>query len=221
MSFLTGVVGITDETGERVDRPDANGDYAPVMLQLDSSMTAQSKTEAGITTVTMGRAASSGEGVVSVGALEMMAGVAGAALMKTNTRFFFGSAAPLSTVPWGPGSQWLRLGYSETASPAETPVEIPVVVAGTVVNVEVLFLAPGIGGGIYDFRVMKNPLGAMGEYGGPFVPADSTGVLSDGSHYSFDASDTIGALVFARDDIAGPIEGAPSKVWCAFTYVPA
>lgn len=214
MSFMTGVVGVIDEAGDRIDRPDANGDYAPIVLKLDSSMASESKTEAGFSTVTIGAAGEGGGvGAASVAALEMLAGIAGAALMGTNTRFFFGCAGPLTMSYFDPW--WAEMGYGAELSAAE--VSKVVGVAGRVMRWSVLFLEPGVGTSHFDFAIFKNGGGTLP--GIQLVPTE-TGVVSSGDigdGILFEATDTIGLRIYCD----GPnVTTPPSKVWIAITYLP-
>jgi hypothetical protein len=51
--FLTGVVSIVDSDGNRVDTPNADGDHAPVELQLGEGLTAEKTTNGSLTRVTV------------------------------------------------------------------------------------------------------------------------------------------------------------------------
>lgn len=51
--FLTGVVSIVDSDGNRVDAANADGDHAPIELQLGTGLTAESSTNGSLTRVTL------------------------------------------------------------------------------------------------------------------------------------------------------------------------
>jgi hypothetical protein len=152
-------------------------------------------------------------GGLSAAAVDILIGVAGAALMGTNTRFFFGCVAPMPTYFDGP--QWAKLGYGDALSATE--VSKVVGVAGTVTKWEVLFLEPGVGTSHFDFAVFKNGAGTLP--GIQLLPDATTvhdsGDIGAGIHFA--ASDTIGLRIYCD----GPnVTTYPSKVWVAVTYLP-
>lgn len=67
MPFLVGVVGILDSGGIRVDRPDVNGDYLPILLKLGTGLAGSSDVgQDGLTTVTVA-ASGAGSGALALG----------------------------------------------------------------------------------------------------------------------------------------------------------
>jgi hypothetical protein len=53
MPFLTGVVGIEDSSGDRIDVPDSTGTHQPIMLRLGSAMTGTAVATGSVTEVTL------------------------------------------------------------------------------------------------------------------------------------------------------------------------
>ncbi|MEI8255298.1 MAG: LamG-like jellyroll fold domain-containing protein [Deltaproteobacteria bacterium] len=74
MAFLSAVVGVQDSTGTRVDSPDAQGNYLPIVLKIGTNITPTATQSGGVSVVTLAAAG----GVTSVSGTAPIASSGGA-----------------------------------------------------------------------------------------------------------------------------------------------